>query len=479
MTISLTQIGYFIFSITPLSYLLIKTGANLFSNKKIPAQTKAICTNITGIITKNYLEPSTLLFEKHQTKVKKDGNIKIKNLVTKENKAYPKNRLKKYESIKLMASIISLCHFPGANRIETAILKFFKECKLHKEIIQKKYEIIDEIESDSLKKFSTVVARNKETKEISAFSKGHAEKILNKCSRILIDGKKEELDNRTRRKIKKNIQRLYKKGEKSIAFAYRPLPQKKLSKYTAEFTEKDMVLLGVVGLTNPINENVIESIRIAKKANIKIFTITAIKEKKAEAIIKSVKLIKNHQFKNITGKNLKNMNPKKIKNLLKKKNLNLLFSEISSQQKEALIKRIKTTYKKVVIATPRINLKYIMKEITKARMLKQNMQKIMVHSIPCKIAQLFLLVMSIILQIPFPFTIGLLIIMDILINTPLEIGLKLEKPDFELMDRNYEHPKSIFKNKKKALHILFNGFLISIILSTVYLWNLMRHGWTY
>lgn len=479
MAFSISHLGVLIFSIIPLSLVIIKIGLKFFQTQKISANTQAICTNITGVITKSYYVPNTILFENYQTRVKKDGKIKIKNLKSKENAEFTKSKLSQYESVKLLASIASLCHYPKVNHIENSIIKFLKECKIHNEIILKEYVIIQELESNNQKKFSTVVAQHKENKEIFAFSKGKPEKIIEKCNRIIIDDTKVELTDQHRQKILNKIKRLNKRGQKSIAFAYRPLPNKKLPHYDTKSTEKELVLIGVIGLIHPINENAKEGFRIAKRAGIKIFTLTPIKEKNAEVILKKVSVIKSHLFKNITLDKLKTFKNKKLNSLIKKKNLNLLFSELTKSQEEKLINMVKKNYKNVVVASPKNDLKQIVTEINKARIHTENKKKIILHSIPSKIAQVLILILTITLKTPLAFTLLLIIAIEIFVNTPLEIALKMEKPIRNLMDRSYQATKHPFKNKKTLSYILLNGLLIAAILAIVYIWNLFRHGWTY
>jgi magnesium-transporting ATPase (P-type) len=71
-----------------------------------------------------------------------------------------------------------------------------------------------------------------------------------------------------------------------------------------------------------------------------------------------------------------------------------------------------------------------------------------------------------ILKLPAPLTIGLILILDLTINLILELALRISKSD---LNEN--------ENKNSLIKLIINGILTGIILSMLFIWNLIRYGW--
>ena len=243
-------------SIIPFNIVLFKIINLIFRTEKQKInRATTICTNVDQTLTKELLTTKSIYFDKYEALIKKEKTfVYLTNKETRKEKKLQKSDLGKEESINILATITTFCHYPKIHKLEAIISTFLKECNIQNNIYRNIYEKISEIPSNEDKKISTVVLQKKESKEIFAFSKGNAYKLLEKCSRIYKDGKNIGLDAKHKRKIKNQIKHLNEIGEKTIAFAYRPLPLKKLDNYDESFTEKDLVWVAMVGLGHEINE---------------------------------------------------------------------------------------------------------------------------------------------------------------------------------------------------------------------------------
>lgn len=454
---------------SPISLLTVKIINKIFSKyNENSAGTTAICTGINNILTKDYLIVKSIFFDKYRVAIKDNKEmLQIENINSKEKLEIDKTQLIKEEGVQLIATISHLCRYEKVTKIESIISNFFLNTIVNKREIEKSYEIISKIPSNEEKKLSTIVAKKINTNEVFALTKGHPLKVLEKCSRILINGKKIELNNLEKRKIKKNIEKLNQKGQKVIAFAYKGLPIKILDKYSEEFTENDLIFIGYIGIANPINRETIKSIKNAKKKGIKIFILSHMKERNAVAIGKELKIINENYYEAITGEYLDNLNDQKLKKLLSIKEKDIIFAKLNKNHKSRIIKTLKEIGEKVAVISTKQGktIKEILERIEKAEIIKKNKEKIIWHAISCKIAILSTVILSLILKAPLPISITLILIIDIIVNSSIELAIREES-----------YIKTDTKFKKKT--IIGYGILWSIILIGIYLLTLNRFGWS-
>ncbi len=478
----LIKIALVILSATPISLILINRFSRLFSkfHPKL-GETTAICTNVTGTLTEENLMVRTFFYDKYKGKIKDESRfIKIQQIHSeKEPILIEKNELLKDNIFRLIAITTFLCHFKKTKLIEETIKKLIMECGFSKHKTEDDYETIQEIPALPTKKLSTIIAIKRKTKEIFAFSKGNAYEILKKCTKITKNGKKIEIDNQLRRKLKKRVKQLNKNGQKVIAFAYKPLPLKRQSTYTEQFTESDMTFLGIMGITNPLKENLKESIELIKKSGVKTYILTKVKERKAVAIGKKQQLINPQYFEAVTGEYLRALSDEKIHKMLANKEKDYVFAELKTADKSRLIDLFRQSGETVAVINKKhkISFKNIVEGIRKGRIISGNYQKFSHHAITCKIAELILLITALALKAPIPLTIILIIEIDLVFNLILELALRVNKIEEDVMSKKYHPEKTRVLNRRSLPGLIINSLSMGIILSLIYISSLIRYGW--
>ncbi len=461
----LTYTLTFLASATPISLLIIFGISKLLSkhHHKL-GQTSVICTTLKGVLTKNVNVPKTIIFDKFEADINQESDlIYLENQKTKEEVRVQKKQLSKNEHIKLMAITTTLCHYAKIHKVETIIGKFFKSCAISTSQIRHDYDIITEISSDKEKKFSTVVVKNIEKKEILSFSKGNPYKILERCKRLLIHDKKIEITPQLRRKLKKRIKKLNQNGQKIISFAYKGLPVKQLEHYSESFVENDLVLIGMIGIGDIIDEKTIPIVEKIKGIGIKTYVLSAAKKREAIAIAETTKLIDSHYFETLTHEDLKDISQQKLEKLFLNQEKDYVFAEIKKEDRQKIIAALQKNGHTIVMAKQSNKLSSILKGIEKHQYNKQNRQKIITHALSCKIAQVLLISTAIIFKAPLPLSIIAIVAIDLLINLLLESSLRKEK--------NEDTQVSLYR------HLIVSGLITGVILTGIYFWNLIRLGW--
>lgn len=454
---------------TPLS-LLILNYLQKFLNRNYQAvkNVKIICTDVVGTLTKNKLEVKSLKFDHYHAAVRDDNEfLDVINNKTKETLRVEKREFKKEKAVKLMAAITTLCHYPKHEKIESVLSRFFHQCNLFATQIQDKYEIIDVIPTSQTKKISTVVAMKKESEEIFSFSKGNPKNLIQRCTRILDQGQKIEITDNIRKKLLRRVKNMNKKGEKVIAFAYKGLPYKRYESYSSNFTETDLVLVGIVGLGNFINKDLIPYIEKLREEGIKFYILSKVRARKAIAIGEELNLINTNYFETIEKEDLEDLNDKKLSKLFANKEKDYIFSDLSKKDQERIFNLIKENGEKTVMLDNNdITLKNILEGLKRKRLSKLHSKQTYIHSATTKISTFLIVLFSILFQAPLPLSISIILILDLIFNILIEYSLNLEKHD-------KGNPSPEINQKKIAIKSL----LSALIISAIYFWSLTRFGW--
>lgn len=461
-----TQIIPLILAGLPTSLFLVKIFTKIFSkNNPELGKTTTICTTIFGTLTKKELQVKHVVCNKYEIMTQeKKSVVNLENLETKEESSIEKTELRTDDHFKLMATTTTLCHYPKIHKIESIISNFFKTCAIDSHVIRETFETISQIPSNEEKKISTIVAINKKTNEIFSYTKGNPYRVLARCKRILIDDKKLDIDSQLRRKIKIKIERLNKIGEKIIAFAYKPLPKKRLDNYSEQFTENDLVFIGMIGVGHYMNTELIPTIEKIKKNGIKIYILSSITERKTVATARELKIVNPKYFESITKKDLEDLNDQKLRKILSNKEKDYTFSELKKSDKFRIIRALTEQGEIIAMADkrPRNSIKHVFENIRQERQRQRNQRKLIFHTITCKITEVILIIAAIALKAPVPLSIALILFIDIFINTPIELSL---------------HKDPIKKIRITKNHIIISGIFTGILITGLYFWSIFRFGW--
>ncbi len=462
-----------IFASLPLSIIALAKVANIFAthNKKLGNIT-TILINILGVLTRTDLKIRTIYFDKYKINPAENEDFaKMEDIETHEETLIKRLELKENPVVQQMAIAINFCHFEYLHNMETLISHYFFMAGLNKERFRSEYDLVQRIKNHPEKKISTAILQSVKTKEIFAFSKGNAWKILEKCTRLYENGKKIEMSQNDRRRIRKKIEALYKNGQKVIAFASKALPIKRLTNYEENFVERELTFLGLIGLTEPLNKEIIPALEETQKLRIKTYILTEIKDKKAIAIGKEMGLINPAYFESIPGSYLKQLQDAKITKMIENKEKDFIFTELDKDDKERLARIFAEAGEKTAIIedTNAELLKEIPLQIQKGKSLNKNYSRFLKHALSCKIAEFIAITMAVVLNTQSPVSFSGIILLDLTINLLLELSILSEKSE--------EQKEKTFK--KILQSAVIQGILTGIIISGVYVINLMRDGWTF
>ena len=215
------------------------------------------------------------------------------------------------------------------NLVDRAIVEYTKEHKMEKELL--KYEKVDEIPFDYIRKKMSVVVKQGESYRI--ITKGALEEILKCCTKVKYKGKITPITDELKIQIEANVNELAEKGMQVIALA-----SKKEYSGAKEFGQKDendMVLVGYVAFLDPPKKEVKETINSLRKIGVHTKILTGDNAFATKNICNIVGL-KSDRI--ITGKELDEISDKELSKIIEEVDV---FARLNPLQKERVLKAYK------------------------------------------------------------------------------------------------------------------------------------------
>jgi len=188
-------------------------------------------------------------------------------------------------------------------------------------------KIISEFSFNSDRKRMTVVV--KEQGKQVAYVKGAPEVLLERAKYYYDGTERMPLDRGVRKRFEAAYTDLAKKGLRTLALAKRVLSSD--MKLDPDDVEKDLTLLGVVGIIDPPRPEVPEAIRTAQRAGIRVVMITGDAPLTALAIAREVGL---EASRAVTGNELAGMDDEALKTALEE---GVIFARTTPQDKLRIV----------------------------------------------------------------------------------------------------------------------------------------------
>lgn len=145
---------------------------------------------------------------------------------------------------------------------------------------------VGEFSFDSTRKRMTIIYHEEEGDV--AYVKGAPEVLLDRSSRVFMDGSVVALTDDLRGTIRQEIAGYASEGLRVLGAAYRPLPAG--LPRTADAVEEDLVFLGFAGILDPPRPEAAEAIRLCRSAGIDVIMITGDNPLTAYAIAQALGL---------------------------------------------------------------------------------------------------------------------------------------------------------------------------------------------
>ncbi|XP_065752387.1 potassium-transporting ATPase alpha chain 2 [Phocoena phocoena] len=471
--------------------------------------TSIICSDKTGTLTQNRMTVAHLWFD-NQVFVA-DTSEDHSNQVFDQSSA----------TWASLSKIITLCNRaefrPGQESVpimkkavvgdasETALLKFSEVILGNVMEIRKRNRKVAEIPFNSTNKFQLSIHETDDPsdKRFLMVMKGAPERVLEKCSTIMVNGQEQPLDKSTAKAFHTAYMELGGLGERVLGFCHLYLPADEFpATYsfdvdTMNFPTSNFCFVGLLSMIDPPRSTVPDAVTKCRSAGIKIIMVTGDHPITAKAIAKSVGIIsansetvediakrlnvavaqvnkRDAKAAVVTGMELKDMSPAQLDELLANHS-EIVFARTSPQQKLIIVEGCQRQDAIVAVTGDGVNDSPALKKadigiamgitgsdaaksaadmvllddnfasivtgVEEGRLIFDNLKKTIAYTLTKNIAELCPFLIYIIAGLPLP--IGTITILFIDLGTDIipSIALAYEKAESDIMNRKPRHKK--------------------------------------
>jgi sodium/potassium-transporting ATPase subunit alpha len=188
---------------------------------------------------------------------------------------------------------------------ESAILKF---CEGIQPVMEYRndHPKVMEIPFNSVNKWQLSIHKVPESRTFLLVMKGAPERVIDRCSHIMINGEAVKLDDSHKQEFQRAYETLAGHGERVLAMAELELkdiaPDYEFSVEEENFPTGGLVFVGLVALMDPPKPNVPDAVAQCKQAGIRVIMVTGDHPLTATAIAKQVGILQGETLNDIAQK---------------------------------------------------------------------------------------------------------------------------------------------------------------------------------
>ena len=246
---------------------------------------------------------------------------------------------------KLIAKAMALCSdseideegFISGEPTEMALVQYAHDLHLPKFKLKISEPRIGEVPFDSMRKLMSTI--HKVNGKIVQYTKGAPDVLLSRCNYVLDNGKVIALDDIKRKEITKANAKMANEALRVLAVGYRIY---EVMPKVDESIEQDLVFIGLVGMMDPVREEVVSAISMCKSAGIRPIMITGDHKDTAVAIARQLGILENSSA--ITGQELDLLSDEEFEKNIGKYSV---YARVQPEHKS----RIVNTWKKLGMIT--------------------------------------------------------------------------------------------------------------------------------
>jgi len=509
-------------------YRMAKSNAIV---KRLPAvetlgSTSVICSDKTGTMTKGEMTVQNIYVNEQSIKVTGIGYTPEGEFQVDDKKIEPHKDIEELLKIAVLCNDSALNQDSQTNKwtvkgdpTEGALIVAAEKANIQKETLDKEQPRINEVPFSSERKRMTTI-HTKEDKQI-VYMKGASEIIMERCNKILLNGKIEPFAKEDYTKYFKITEELAQQALRNLAFAYKEFPTD--TKFTEDM-EKDFVFVGIISMIDPPRPEVKDAIVVCKKAGIHVVMITGDHKLTATAVGKELGLLDQNTSDNqvLTGQELEKMTDEQLADVVEGV---VIYARVSPEDKMRIVKAWKQKDQVVAMTGDGVNdapaLKMsdigiamgisgtevskeaadivladdnfvsIVKAVREGREIFENIKKYLTYLLQCNIMEIIVMLI-VILAVPYLaniFNPGLsatlegreaigsaaialtavqLLWMNLVTDGLPAIALGVDPGDPDLMERKPRKPKESIFSKEVKVYLTAMPVIMSTLLLTAY-----------
>jgi len=465
--------------------------------KRLPAvetlgSVNVVCSDKTGTLTQNKMTV-TKYFNAS------DGEVSIKR----------NNGKNVTETAKLFAKAMILCsdatYRDGegtGDPTEIALLAFGDDLGMDRQNLDKRNKRVEELAFDSNRKLMSTLCE--ENGKLNVYTKGAIENLMKICTRVLENGKVIPITEKHKKQYSAAAKNMSAGALRTLAAAYKPV----VSVVDPSEMEKDLILLGLVGMIDPPRNEVKLSIQKAKGAGVTTVMITGDHKNTAFAIAKALD-IAEAKDQVIIGEEIDNYSDEELANRI---NDYRVFARVSPQHKVRIVRALKSKGNIVSMTGDGVNdapslntadigvamgitgtdvaksasdmiltddnFATIVSAIEHGRNIYNNIKKSILFLLTCNLGEVVSMFFSILIGFPAPLIATQLLWINLLTDSFPAIALGMDPGDPDVMKEKPRDPKESFFARGAGMRTLTGGMLIGILTIFAFWYGYYEHGYS-
>ncbi len=375
------------------------------------------------------------------------------------------------------------------NPTEVALLKWMFNSGYDYSIYRKRASDIAQIPFSTETKYMQTTAVMQQGESPVRFIKGAPEILLNMCDTIAGGTTKEH--------IGEKLLQYQGKAMRTLGFAYQRL---------GENDSKEVVFLGIVGIADPIRDDVKEAINTCKNsAGVRVIIVTGDTPGTANEIGRQIGLLEEDEKQSITGPEFAAMSDEQAKELLRDEKFKII-SRARPDDKARLVMLLQSIGEVVAVTGDGTNdapalskaqvglsmgdgtsrakeasditiidnsFSSINKAIMWGRSLYQNIRRFIIFQMTINVCACLIVLLGSFIGLDSPLTVTQMLWVNLIMDTFAAMALSSLPADKGVLFDKPRKPNSHIINRQMLLRILGTGLLFFVILAG--LWQLLWH----
>lgn len=466
--------------------------------KKLPAvetlgSVNIICSDKTGTLTQN-----KMTVVKNYT----IGNLKDVS-VTGENLNPSNDEAELIRSLVLCSDATYENGEGTGDPTEIALVVLGDKYNMKKSDLNTNHKRVSENPFDSDRKLMSTL--NVEGSGYRVHTKGAIDNLLKISKSALVDGKVVPLTEELKADLLKKTEEMSDAALRVLGVAYKDTT----SIIAPEEMEKDLTVIGIVGMIDPPRLEVKDSIKEAKLAGITPIMITGDHKNTAVAIAKELGIAESIE-QSLTGAEIDELSDEEFS---AKINNYRVFARVSPEHKVKIVRAFKAHGNIVSMTGDGVNdapsLKYadigvamgitgtdvakgasdmiltddnfttIVNAIEEGRNIYNNIKKAVIFLLSCNLGEVITVLLSIIFKWPVPLTATQILWINLITDALPAIALGVDPGDKDVMKKKPRNPRESFFARGAGVRAIIGGVLIGTLTLLAFYFGLTERGYVF
>lgn len=475
--------------------------------------TSVICTDKTGTLTQNEMTVVKVFTNQKVIDVEGNGYAPFGDYKI-EGEKISIESVKGLNMLLTMAALVNDAKLEKTEEqykiigdpTEGALVTLAEKGGFNSKNLNAQYKRIEELPFDSTRKMMTTFHQMPDGDEVASFTKGAPDIIIDRCSKVLIDGEIVTFTPELKEiAINQNIE-FSRNALRVLAIAYKEyknLPDKP----TPEINEVDMIFVGLTGMIDPPRPEAKEAIKLCKNAGINTIMITGDYKETAYAIAKDLGMVE-HESQAMMGENINYMSDDELREVVKNTKV---FARVSPEHKVRIVTALKDNGEIAAMTGDGVNDALAIKKadigismgitgtdvakntadmiltddnfasivaaVEEGRIIFSNIKKFVYFLLSCNIGEIILVAVSIIfLNLPVPLLPIQLLWLNLVTDSFPALALGVEKGEPDIMNHKPRDPDEAILDKNMIIGVMFQSLAVGGAALLAYVTALNHYG---